>query len=141
MRYQVFHPNVDASTSPSFTDDRRSSGTSSSGRSPDLGYPTAPQTGSWNYQQYPSALPNGDNLRSHRTYSPHPDPRAPAVCQCRTSPGTGHTLLTLGMQLQSALNTLHRYQHHCDVYQRISEMADFLQYVRPNFVNFDLYLS
>lgn len=127
MRYHELPLNTTASTSSTFSEDRRSSGTSSSGQSPNLGYPTTP----WNYQQYTSVLPGTASLRTatHRQYSPS-DPRAPAICQCRSSPGTGHAIVTLGMQLQQAVDTLHRYQHHCDVYQRMSEMADFLQYVR-----------
>jgi hypothetical protein len=61
----------------------------------------------------------------------HGSPHQQVYCPCRTSAATAVAYLTLSQQLQNSLTPLRQYTHHtqCQLFRKIMELNDLMQYV------------
>lgn len=81
-----------------------------------------------NNHGYGSATPNDQY---------HSSPHQRVYCPCRTSPATGVAYLALSQHLQNSLSSLRQYSHHsqCQLFRKIIELNDIVQWVFPAFQN------
>ena len=140
--YPAFHS--DNSASPPYerqNGHHYSNGNLASNARSSMPYPSPTSTNGLSYSHQPPDPPYHENGNVYQmnaceagNHYPSDSPPTQHFCACRTNPGAEHALVSLGQQLQSTLASLRQYTQHpessqCQLFRRINELSNLMQYV------------